>query len=238
MTPKQQNTMKTVREHCDKLQTALAELIRPELEQHERGGPFIVLGSETGLQCCGEFYGLTSPKMAIWLQAEIPAWRNGPCWLSNDLQILSDCGGDVESVCLTLTANAVHELSHCLMIPRLCGDSDSADERGRQLFPLITNDMATNQPYLIAIDREQHGPEFIRTMLHVRWRLIQRGWFVPFHDLMDWGRYVGHSAEQARMALKDEFKRLECLPLSAIQSTPAPMEFVKLFEGPTVLVGS
>lgn len=230
--------MNPIRNHCDKLQRALAELIRPELDRHGRGGPFIVLASSTQLACDGSFYGLTSPKMSIWLRDEIPNWQNGPCWLANDLQIFGDCGGDVESVCLTLTANSVHELTHCLLIPRLCGDPEASDERGRQLFPLITNDMATNQPYLVDIDREQHGPAFIRTVLHVRWRLIQRGWFVAFGETLAWQRYCRHPGEWYRMALRDEFRALQDLPLSEIQNVPAPDEFLKLFEGSAMLAES
>lgn len=230
--------MNSIRKHCNELQTALAELIRPELEQHKRGGPFIVLGSETGLQCCGEFHGLTSRKMAFWLRDEIPNWQNGPAWLVNDQQILSDCGGRFESAALVLNAVSCHELSHCLLVPKLCGDYEPADERGKELFPLIVCDTKPAAQYEIDNDQSLHGPEFIRMALHVRFRMIQRGGLVPFSDLMDWPRYCGHPGEWCRMSLADEFKRLECLPLSAISHIPPPDDFLKLFEDSAALAES
>ncbi len=218
----------SLRKHCDGLQAALAELIRPELDQHDRGGPHIVLGSETGLSCDGTFYGLTSPKMGLWLRDEIPNWQNGPAMLLDDSLIFTDCGGDVESAELVCNAVAAHELSHCLLVPGLCRDAGLADERERALFPLAVSESAAD--YGVDFERLHHGPEFIRLAMHVRWRMIQHDWLVPFCDIADWPRYGSHPGERYRMALKDEFRRLQDLPLSEITSIPARDEFAKLFD--------
>ena len=230
--------MNPLRKHCNELSDALAELIRPELDQHKRGGPFIILGSETGLQCCCDFYGLTSTKMAIWLQAEIPHWRNGPAMVVNDALILADCNGCQESAALVLNAVACHELAHCLAFPKLCSDQEPTDAREMDFVPAIISDTKPAAQYAVDSERKSHGPGFIRIMLHVRWRMIQSGWLVPFSDLLDWERFAKHPGELVRMSLKDEFKRLQDLPLSAVQHVPAPSEFVKLFEGSTMLVES
>ena len=221
-----------MRNHCDKLQKALGELIRPELIQHKRAGPFIVLGSETGLQCCSSFYGLTSNKMAIWLRDEIPNWRNGPAMLLNDSLILDDCNECEESAALVLNAVACHELAHCLAFPKLCSDQEQTDSREMDFVPAIIADTKPAAQYEVGdSERKSHGPGFIRILLHVRWRRIHSGWFVPFGDSLDWQRFCSYPGEWVRQALRDEFSRLECMPLSAIQHIPASDEFLKLFEG-------
>ena len=165
--------------------------------------------------------------MGLWLRDEIPNWQNGPAMLLDDSLIFTDCGGDVESAELVCNAVAAHELSHCLLVPGLCGDAGLADERERALFPLAVSEPAAD--YGVDFERLHHGPEFIRLAMHVRWRLIQRGWLVPFCDLMSWDRGI-HAGESYRRVLRDEFGSLACVPLSEITSIPAPDEFVKLFD--------
>ena len=176
--------------------------------------------------------------MAIWLRDEIPNWQNGPAWLVNDQQILADCGKRFESAALLMNAVCCHELSHCLLIPKLCGDYEPADERGKQLFPLIVCDTKPAAQYEIDNDQSLHGPAFIRMALHVRFRMIQRGWNVSFGDMMHWQRYCTHPAEWCRMSLADEFQRLAEMPLSVIPHIPPPDVFLKLFEDSATLVES
>ncbi|MCX7386566.1 MAG: hypothetical protein NTX48_07860 [Planctomycetales bacterium] len=218
-----------MRRHCDALQNALAELIRPELDQHKRGGPFIILASETGLKCDGYFYGLTSDKMAIWLRDEIRDWRNGPAMLLNDAKILADCVGYVPAALAVITSLAVHELAHCLAVPKLCGDAEPVDARFKVLFPLMAADAKPTWQHEIDYDRVAHDREFIRLALHIRSRMIQRGWFVPLYDLLDWDHYANRGAQQYLATLAEDFLQCADKPLSEINQVKAPAEFLKLF---------
>lgn len=219
-----------LRKHRDELASELAELIQPELRHHHRGGVYIVLVSETGVECCTDFYGMTAPTMATWFRSEIQNWLgNGPAMLINDGEILKLCEGDFESASGVLTAIICHELTHCLQVPRLCHDAISADWKPQAFGRLLTEpDPVT--PAQEARTRSQHPKEFIRLALHVRHRMQQSGWLVPLSYLLDWERFAYVAAQWHVDALAEDFERCKELPLSLVPKIPEPHGFAKLFD--------
>ncbi len=218
-----------IRKHRDALASEFAELIHPELRRFDRGGPFIILASETGLECCGDFYGMTSPKMASWLCDEIPTRQNGPAMLMNDSQILTDCGGCFETAMGILTAVACHELTHCLQVPGLCDDATpvSWEPTAFRRFAGTPSPITKTEELR---ERPQHGPEFIRLTLHIRHRLQERGWRVPLGELLQWSRFAYVQPEWHCDALKEDFERCIELPLSLVPEIPEPLAFRELFD--------
>jgi|GEM_PF-2271216 len=216
--------------HRDALASELGELIRPELLQHHRHAPYIVLASETGIECCNDFYGMTSPTMATWFRGEIPNWGGvGPAMLIHDDAILEYCGGDAKTADGVMTAIVCHEMAHILQVPRLCHDAISDNWQPAGLKTILTEpDVAT--PVYETLTRAQHPQDFIRLALHVRHRLQIRGWHVPLSELVDWQRFAFVAGQWHVDALADDFEKCKGLPLSLVRFVPEPHGFAKLFD--------
>lgn len=217
-----------MRHFRDRIAAELATILAPELRQFRRCGPFIVLASETRLECCGDFYGMTSPRMAGWFHDEIGG-GNGPAMLVNDRQILADCSGCFETAAGVLSAVCVHETAHILQVPGLCDDRRAASWEP-EAFKRLAESPAPVTPAEDLRERPQHGPEFIRLALHIRHRLLERGWSVPIAELLEWDRFSYVAPEWHVDALRDDFRRCQKMPLGEVLETVGPLEFHKLFD--------
>lgn len=218
-------------QHCrDCIANDIGEVIRPELQRYELGGPYILLASSSGIEVPDHLFGITHPETAVTYQDRISDFRgNGPAWVINDGAI-HRFWGSVELSVEPFVAVCAHELSHCLEVPGLCHDVQPKWWRE----PVLNAEIA--EPRAADSDIRQkrfHQPTFIRLALHVRYRMQRRGWRIWLEDLLNWERDTTETPGAHLDALRPELETLAHVPLSEITSTPAPEAFSALFESET-----
>ena len=216
--------MKTIEIHRDRLERAFEKLLKHDLKKHNRLPVKIVLGSEAGIECSGDFWGMTAPGMGGWFQCP-----GRPCLLVNDAAILLECGSDVEAAMAVMNSVAIHELTHVLMTSRLCHDAVIAAPSAASVKRLLTTPSPVDDVEHVRETR-QHGSDFIRVALHARHRLHAMGWRVPLAALLDWERFTSAHPEWYGDALKEDFKSHESRPLTMVVRTPPPKAFIELFD--------
>ena len=213
-----------LQDHRDRLERAFENLLKHDLQKHNRKPVKIVLASEQSITCCGDFWGMAAPGMGGWF-----GHPGRPCMLVNDAAILHDCGCDVEAATQVMTAVAVHELGHFLTEPRLCDDAISNAPSSESVKQFLTTPSQVDAAEHVR-ETPQHGSDFIRVALHARHRMQAMGWAVPLQDLMDWSRFTHAPADWHLDALKTDFGEHVDKPLTTIWDTPEPTKFRRLFD--------
>jgi hypothetical protein len=169
-----------------RLEASFTVLLKPELQQAGARVVYLVLASETEVQCAGDFYGMTEPRLALAFRVEIDGrWRgNGPAALLDDSAMLKDCDDDVEIAGEIMSAIAVHEMAH--MVTRAALFREEADRRGyrRALKTVIARPCQEDE--IPSSPKQSHDARFLRAAFHLAHRLEQLGSYVPMSRLLDW----------------------------------------------------
>lgn len=215
-----------------RLESEFASILAPDLAANDADQVRIVLASETDLQMCGEFTGLTSSRMHRWLREFVPNWSGpGPTMLIADSVIRADCHDDPAEMDARLVGVTVHELGHICCVPGLYqpdgGLPLSVDTDVRQAFRAAVASPAAfhEQPV-----RADHGHEWLRACCHLVYRMRARGWCgLHMPQVISHEYYSYKPMGEYTRALGDEPARLVNMPLTVALALPTPRQFMKLW---------
>jgi hypothetical protein len=217
----------------DRLEADLRQVLEKDLTLHNAAGPYLVLVSETELKPCGWFGGLSHPSMHKWLRKDIgPRWKgNGPAVLLVDTTIAR------REVSFFSPENnfvgvAIHEVAHTLDVggmftPDVAPDGEVLRHTGPELFAATV--AAPEDVSHRRSERHGHDSTWIRVALHLRQRMVNLGWEVPFPTVINREVYGYYPPAEYHRALGDEFEQLAEVPITLIRFADPPKRFTELY---------
>lgn len=214
------------------LEADLACIIRHELEAAGARAVYVQSASECGIEFFtapnGGVIGATSASMATWLRSNIGnRWRgNGPAMLIN-LEMCRELAGVYEPAQYSIAREvACHELTHIVLRPELFRRTKTSPLR-RQ-FDRVVFTSGVEAPDTTT-QRDDHGPEFVRIVLHIAERLRRLGRTVNHTHLLDWGTCCPARPMECERTLFPEIDGLIDLPLSEVAALAAPGAYLDLW---------
>ena len=218
------------RELRDRLENEFADLLKVDLAANDASAVHIVLTSETDLLTCGQFSGLHSPRIHRWLRSYIPRWTgNAPAFLIDDTTIGVDCGGRWSEMETRFVGICTHELAHVCCVNGLYALDDDHTEK---LHDVLRQEFVSSLEHKATFDtawsspRIGHGPDFLRIVCHLVFRLQQRGRECRLPQVVDSNFYSLSTTAKYRNALGDECERLAAWPLTSVATIPPPQKFL------------
>ena len=225
------------REVRGRIEDGISKLIDFELRREGVGGVYVVLGSETSIEFCGDTYGITHPSMGDWFKRSIVrrgAWRGRGPGMLLDVGTMEDSRATPFEARRLSGAIAIHELTHIVLRRRLLWDkSRTSRNSGKEISQDLSTPINRKDDLRPVRLRTTHDLNFVRTGLHACYRAdfmvfeeLRDAWL----DLLDWESIAPSGPGKYYTALMAEFDQLFGKPLSEIQLHPVPEQLTEIWE--------
>lgn len=223
----------------DELRTEIERLLRA-IDPKDLGGPlYVVFTSDLPVEFTGGYKGFTLIDLDLVLRPFIAGWRGrGPAMVLDDRRGFEEIDDSLpwidearrrryayHSLAITSLHEAAHWFEHAVLFT---DPSPFSIETSREAVRMFAAEgrRADEERTAIRPRYDDHGPEFIRTALHLHARAAAAGFEFPVSAVLP----PGYDADRYRLALRAELEQHKHTPLSILRTLPVPSSVVGLFE--------
>lgn len=193
----------------------------------------ILFSAELALECHGDLGGMTGPGLHGLVREARPDLHRGnvsTVIINGDPQ--ADGGVDPIKAAMSFDGIALHELAHLVESPPLVDRPEMTV--GREARELAATHWRAWPAHSGGFPWAGHNATFIRRLLHVRHRLLNRGNFVCLEAAFNSKAYGLSSIKSYQNALGGEPSRSDWRRLADVLAEPAPEEFKQLWSSDVI----